>query len=112
MRVHLHCFNNPDRVAEAAAQKWFMSVPTSVVTRVQMQRIAQTIPFANMLLETDAPYLAPFPNQRNEPSNLPYAAAKIAELTATSPEAVAKTTTGNALRLFRLERGTEGLQRQ
>lgn len=111
-RVHLHCFNNPDHVAEAAARKWFMSVPTSVVTRARMQRVAETMPLANMLLETDAPYLAPFPNQRNEPSNLPHAAAKIAELKATSPETVAKTTTDNALLLFHLERGTEGLRRR
>jgi TatD DNase family protein len=111
-RVHLHCFNNLDQVAESAAQKWFMSVPTSVVARPQMQRIAQTIPFANMLLETDSPYLAPFPNQRNEPSNLPYAAAKIAELKATTPETVAETTTQNALLLFRLEHGSDGLRRR
>jgi TatD DNase family protein len=110
-RVHLHCFNSPDHVAEAAAQKWFLSVPTSVVARPRMQHIAKAMPFANMLLETDAPYLAPAPNQRNEPSNLPLAAAKIAELKGTSSEAVAKTTTDNALFLFGLEKGTKGLRR-
>jgi TatD DNase family protein len=110
-RVQLHCFNDPNHVAQAAARKWFMSVPTSVVTRAGMQHVAELMPLANMLLETDAPYLAPFPNQRNEPSNLPHAAAKIAELKVISPEAVAKATTENALQLFRLERGSEGLQR-
>jgi TatD DNase family protein len=111
-RVHLHCFSSPEHVTEAAAQKWFMSVPTSVVVRKQTQRIAASIPFSNMLLETDAPYLAPVPNQRNEPSNLPHAAAKIAELKATDPEVVAKTTTENALTLFGLERKPDGFRRR
>lgn len=112
VRVHLHCFSSPDHVADAAAQKWFISVPTSVVARLRTQRVAESVPLANMLLETDAPYLAPVPNQRNEPSNLPKAATKIAELKSTTPEAVAKTTTENALTLFRLQRSPEGLRRR
>ena len=102
-RVHLHCFNDPDLVAEAAVQDWYMSVPTSVVSRRRMQRIAKTMPLANMLLETDAPWLAPQPRQQNEPANLPYAVTKIAELKEITEESVAESTTRNALDLFHLD---------
>ena len=101
--VQLHCFNAPEFVQEAAADRFFMSVPTSVVSRRRMQRIAMTMPLANMLLETDAPYLSPTPGQTNEPSNIPQGAAKIAELKGTSTEVVATTTTLNALKFLRLE---------
>ncbi len=102
-RVQLHCFNNLSLVAEAASQNWFMSVPTSVVSRRRMQQIAEAMPLANMLLETDAPWLAPEFRQQNEPANLQFAVTKIAELQGTTEESVAKITTENALEFFRLE---------
>jgi TatD DNase family protein len=68
-----------------------------------MQRIAQAMPLENMLLETDAPYLSPVPQQTNEPSNLPLAAVKIAELKGTTPEVIAATTTTNALNFLHLK---------
>jgi len=111
-RVQLHCFNNPDFVKEAATQNWYMSVPTSVVTRNRMQRVASAMPLENMLLETDAPYLSPFPGQQNESSNLLHSAKKIAELKETTPERVAEKTTENALNLLNLEQGPNGLRRR
>ncbi|MFX1243562.1 MAG: TatD family hydrolase [Promethearchaeota archaeon] len=101
--VQLHCFNAPEFVQQAADERFFMSVPTSVVTRKRMQNIATAMPLANMLLETDAPYLSPVPGQTNEPSNLPHAATKIAELKGTTTEVVATTTTNNALKFLHLE---------
>jgi TatD DNase family protein len=100
--VQLHCFNNPEHVQQAAEDRFFMSVPTSVVSRQRMQHIAKAMPLANMLLETDAPYLSPVPRQTNEPSNLPKAAAKIAELKGTTTDVVATTTTTNALKFLHL----------
>jgi TatD DNase family protein len=111
-RVHLHCFNNPDLVEKAASENWYMSVPTSVVSRRRMQRIARSMPLANMLLETDAPWLAPQPRQQNEPANLPYAVTKIAELQETTEESVAEYTTKNALELFHLELRENQVQRR
>ena len=101
--VQLHCFNNPEHVQRAAEQRFFMSVPTSVVSRSRMQRIAQAMPLENMLLETDAPYLSPTPGRTNEPSNLPLAAAKIAELKGITIDVVASTTTNNALNFLHLQ---------
>ena len=65
-------------------------------------RTVKEIPLQYLLLETDSPYLAPVPNrgQRNDSRNIPYVAAKIAELKGISPEEVMETTTANAKRLF------------
>jgi TatD DNase family protein len=95
--VQLHCFNDPKHVQQAAEERFFMSVPTSVVSR------QRAMPLENMLLETDAPYLSPFPGQTNEPSNLPLAATKIAELKGTTTEVIAGTTTTNALNFLHLQ---------
>jgi TatD DNase family protein len=111
-RVQLHCFNNPDHVEDAAVQNWYMSVPTSVVTRKRMQRVASAMPLENMLLETDAPYLSPIPGQQNESSNVPQAAAKIAELKGTTLDKIAEITTENALKMLNLEQGEDGLRRR
>jgi len=62
------------------------------------------VPDELLLVETDAPYLAPVPNRgkRNEPAFLPATAAKLAELRGSTPERIAALTTANAERLFRL----------
>ncbi|MFX1318539.1 MAG: TatD family hydrolase [Promethearchaeota archaeon] len=101
--VQLHCFNDPQNVRQAVEAKFFMSVPTSVVSRQRMQHIAKEMPLENMLLETDAPYLSPVPKQTNEPANLPQSAVKIAEIKSTTPETIAATTTSNALNFLHLQ---------
>ncbi len=101
--VQLHCFNSLDHVLQAANQRMLMSVPTSVVSRQRMQRIATAMPVENMLLETDAPYLSPVQGQTNEPANLPQSVAKIAELKDTTPEIIAAVTTTNALNFLHLQ---------
>jgi TatD DNase family protein len=63
---------------------------------------ADALPLAAMLLETDAPYLAPVPyrGRPNEPSYLPKTASVLARVKGTTPEAVADVTTANFRRLF------------
>ena len=65
-------------------------------------RTVKEIPLEKILLETDCPYLAPVPNRgkRNDSRNIPFIAAKIAELKGISVEEVAKVTTENVSRLF------------
>jgi len=62
------------------------------------------MPLERLLLETDCPYLAPVPfrGKRNEPLYVKYVAEKIAELRRISFDEVAKVTTENARRLFRI----------
>jgi TatD DNase family protein len=65
---------------------------------------AAALPLASMLLETDAPYLAPAPfrGRPNESSFLPHTAAKLAEVKGVSIAEVARVTTDNFKRLFRV----------
>ena len=62
------------------------------------------IPLDRILLETDAPYLAPTPlrGTRNESANIPLIAAKVAEVKGVDIETVAAVTTENAIKLFAL----------
>ncbi|MGH2542991.1 MAG: TatD family hydrolase, partial [Ardenticatenaceae bacterium] len=73
-----------------------------------LQEVVAAIPLERLLVETDAPFLAPHPHRgrRNEPAYVYHVAAKVAELHGTTLEAVAEQTTRNATRLFRLERET------
>ena len=67
-----------------------------------VREAAAALPLGAMLVETDAPYLAPAPfrGKPNEPSYLPRTAAKLAEVKGTSPDEVAAVTTANFRRLF------------
>lgn len=66
--------------------------------------LAQTVPLTRIVLETDAPYLAPTPHRgkRNEPAFLPAVAKRLAEVYDVSLEKVVQQTTENALQLFAL----------
>jgi TatD DNase family protein len=69
-----------------------------------VREAAGALPLASMLLETDAPYLAPAPHRGkpNESSYLPRTAARLAEIKGVTIEEVARATTENFKRLFRV----------
>ncbi|MBL1223657.1 TatD family hydrolase [Enterococcus sp. BWR-S5] len=73
---------------------------------VEVQEAAQTAPLERLLVETDAPYLAPVPyrGKRNEPGYTRYVVEKIAELRAMPWEELAQQTTKNAHQLFRIDK--------
>jgi TatD DNase family protein len=86
---------------------FYISVP-GVVTfdkAKTIQDVVRHIPLSSLLLETDAPYLAPIPHRgkRNEPSFIIHTAKKVAELKGVSLEEVAQATTKNAKSLFHIE---------
>jgi TatD DNase family protein len=70
-----------------------------------VDKVVQELPVDRMVLETDAPFLAPSPKRgkRNEPSYIAYVANKLAEVKNLSVEHVADITTGNAEELFHPE---------
>ena len=74
---------------------------------LDVQEAAQVVPIDRLLVETDAPYLAPMPyrGKRNEPGYTRYVVEKIAELRQMSFEKVAKQTYINAEKLFNLYEG-------
>ena len=69
-----------------------------------MQDVIQFLPLDRILLETDTPYLAPVPlrGQVNEPKNVVFVAEKIAQLKNMNIEEIAKITTKNAKRVFKI----------
>lgn len=71
----------------------------------EVHEVAQAVPLDRLLIETDAPYLAPVPHRghRNEPAYVKHVCERIAELRGISPEEVAEATTRNANKLFGLE---------
>jgi TatD DNase family protein len=81
----LHCFAGSFEVARWALEKGFYLSFSGVVTfknATQMQEIAASVPLEQMLVETDAPWLAPEPfrGKTNEPAYIPYIIEKIARL--------------------------------
>ena len=101
----MHCFTESQAVADAALDLGFHISFSGIVTFKNahaLQQVARAVPLARMLIETDAPYLAPVPlrGKRNEPSFVPHVAAKVAELHGVPPERVAAQTSENFRRVF------------
>lgn len=107
LRGNLHCFTSSYEIYERANKYGDFSVGIGGVVTFKNASIAKTlerIPLEKILLETDAPYLAPVPfrGRRNESAYLPYVAAKVAEIKGIGLEEVEKATTNNALKLFNI----------
>jgi TatD DNase family protein len=102
----LHCFTGGKRHVGLARDLGFYMGIGGVVTYPGsgLDHVLKRIALNEMLLETDAPYLAPVPHksERNEPSFLPFIVKQIAEIKSVSPEEVIEVTTENAKKLFML----------
>ena len=103
----IHCFSGDRGLAEAfIALGYYISIPGTVTYKKagQIKEVAATIPLDRMLVETDAPFLAPVPRRgkRNEPSYVAYTAREIARLRDIPFETVAEQTTRNARTIFSL----------
>ena len=85
---------------------FYISIPGTVTFKnaLQIQDVASRIPIERMVIETDSPYLAPVPkrSKRNEPLFITHTANKIACLRGVDLNEIAKYTTENTKRLFRL----------
>lgn len=106
VRGILHCFPGNEEEAALACDMGFLLGIGGVVTfkNSTMAKVVQKIGPQHLVLETDAPYLAPVPfrGKRNESAHIPLIAAKIAELTGESIGEIENITTKNALNLFHL----------
>ena len=106
--VVLHAFSGDESMAEQAlAAGYYLGVdgPLTYKKNDWLREIFRTAPLERILTETDAPYLTPQARRgkRNEPAFVRYVAEKLAEVRASTLEAVASATTANAARLFRWE---------
>jgi TatD DNase family protein len=102
----LHCFSSGRALAEAAVAMGGYVSFSGILTfprSAELREIARDLPEDRLLVETDAPYLAPVPHRgrRNEPAWTAHTARVLAETRGVSAEAIARTTTDNFRRLFR-----------
>jgi TatD DNase family protein len=101
----LHCFSSSAELAAAAVEMGFYISFSGILTfknAETVREVARQVPRERLLVETDAPYLAPVPKRgkRNEPSFVVHTAHMLAELRGESPDAIAAATTENFFRLF------------
>lgn len=100
----MHCFSGGIQEARWAIRHGFALGIGGVVTfkNNKLQQIVKEVGLQAIVLETDAPFLAPVPfrGKRNESSYIPYIAEKVASLFDISVEEVMQVTTGNALAIF------------
>lgn len=100
----MHCFSGgPSEAEEALALGFYLSFG-GIVTfpkAIEIQQAARVAPADRILIETDAPYLAPVPKRgkRNEPAYIVETARKLAELRSVTPEEIARSTSANFRRL-------------
>ena len=107
LRGVLHCFSGSLEMArEVWKLGWLIGIdgPLTFKNSAKLPEIVQAAPREMLLLETDAPYLAPVPyrGKRNEPAYLIEIAKKIAELRGEDLEIVAEYTTQNAKNLYNI----------
>jgi len=103
----IHCFSGDYDMAKKCVDRGFyISVPGTVTFKnaTGLQDVVKKLPLDTMIVETDAPFLAPFPfrGKRNEPAYVMYTAKKIGELKNRSFEEVAQQTTENIRNLFNI----------
>lgn len=102
----LHCFSSGPELARAGIELGLYVSFSGILTfknSTQLREIAAELPAERLLVETDAPYLAPAPHRgkRNEPAFVANTASVLAEVRGVSPEEIARQTTENVFRLFR-----------
>jgi TatD DNase family protein len=101
----MHCFTETWEVAAAALDLGFHISLSGIVTfrnAATVKDVARRVPLDRLLVETDAPYLAPVPfrGKRNEPAYVVHTAAEIARLRDAPVEEIAAATSANFFRLF------------
>jgi TatD DNase family protein len=101
----LHCFTSSRELAETALELGLTISFSGVLTfknSADLRAIARDVPLDRLIVETDAPFLAPVPfrGKRNEPAFVTATAKVLAEVKNVSEAALATMTTDNALRLF------------
>ena len=102
----IHCFTETRKFADRAMELGFMISISGIVTfrnADALRDIAKTIPDDRLLIETDAPYLAPVPHRgkQNQPLFVRHVAETLAEIRGTSVEHIAEISRTNFFRLFK-----------
>ena len=100
-KVIMHCFSGKKSLVKRAYDLGYsFSIPTNVVRLQQFQEMVKEIDINHLFCETDAPFLSPFKDQRNEPAFVVESYKKIAELKGMTLEEVEKNIWMNFERMF------------
>ena len=104
----MHCYSATREELQACLEMNFyisLAGPVTFKNAKEVKEVAKVVPLDRLLIETDAPYLAPHPyrGKRNEPAYVKLVAEEIARLREMSLEDVSRITTENALKIFRLK---------
>jgi len=104
----MHCFSGSVETArECIAMNFMISLggPVTFKNARLPKEVATDIPLEHLMIETDAPYLAPHPyrGKRNEPAFVPLVAEEIARLKGLTIEEIAQATTDNAKKFFGID---------
>lgn len=99
--IILHCFCGRKHLVKRAADNgWNFSIPPIIVRLQQFQIMAEIVNINQLLTETDAPYLSPYPGKRNESAFVIETIKKIAEIKGMDKEEVANNIYMNYQRIF------------
>jgi TatD DNase family protein len=103
----IHCFSGTQKLADAALAMGLHISFSGVVTfkaAEELRAVARGVPLDKLLIETDCPYLAPVPyrGKRNEPAFVVETAKKLADLKGLELAEIARQTSANFRRLFKL----------
>jgi TatD DNase family protein len=104
LTVVLHCFSTPSRLEECVERGWLCSFAGNVTypNATELQNAARRVPEPLLLVETDAPYLAPQPvrGKPNEPAHVHHTASFLAGLRGVPVAKLERTVEANAARVF------------
>ena len=108
----IHCFSGSPETAAVYKSLGFHIGVGGVLTFKNARRLPDVVaeaPLSQIVLETDAPYMAPVPfrGKRNDSGYLPYVVAKLSEIKGVAEEEVVRVTSENARRLFKLDSAKE-----
>ena len=101
----IHCFTGTQKLADASLELGLYISVSGIATfknSAALRDVIKNVPLDRLLVETDAPYLAPVPHRgkTNEPAFVTNTAAMLAELKGVSAQELADATTKNFFRLF------------
>jgi len=101
----MHCFTESLTVAQQAMEQNFYISISGIVTfknATALKQVTEALPLERLLIETDAPYLAPIPfrGKPNEPAYVRYVAEEVARIKKQPFATIAEQTTANFFRLF------------
>jgi len=101
LKVILHMFSGKKKLVQRAIEKgYFMTIPTCVVSSEQFQALADKLPLNQLFCETDAPFLSPFKDKKNQPAYVIEAYRKVAEIKGMDVLEVANLVYNNYQRVF------------